>query len=644
MTSQAGPSAGISRVLPWLPVAQGFAESCQRIVEGIGDCGSALQALATHALTNAQLVRFFKVMEGLQAKGRSLEPLTPFRLGVIGHGTLDLAVPALTATAARHGIHLDCILSDYGQPLQDALSPDSHINRVPCDAVLLALDYRGLSLRASPAAPDQADATVIEALALVRSMQEAIKRHSGARCIVQTLAMPPEGLFGSFDRIVPGTLRHTIEAFNLGVSLELQAGSATLLDVASLAQAVGLNEWHSPTQWNMAKLPFSLDYLPLYTDHVCRVIGALRGKSRRVLVLDLDNTIWGGVIGDDGLEGITLGEGDGTGEAFLSVQRMALSLRERGVILAVSSKNTDAVARRAFRDHPDMLLREDHIAVFQANWDDKATNIKAIADALSLDPSALVFLDDNPSERAFVRRFLPDVAVPELPEDPAFYARTLAAAGYFEAVSFSDEDRHRAEFYQGNSRRTALGRTIGNVADYLAALEMKATFMPFDNVNRVRICQLINKSNQFNLTTRRYTEEEIRELENTDDVFTLQIRLKDRFGDNGLISVIICRQEHSTWYIDTWLMSCRVLGRGVERMALDYLISQACEKGVTTLVGSYRPSRRNDIVRDHYQKLGFRQRDQQPDGETLWETFTTAVVPSLQSAEPASRSASVGGK
>lgn len=632
MTGQAAPRAGISKILPWLPVAQDFPESCRQVAEGVGDCGDALRALATHAFADAQLMRLSKLMEGLQAKGRSFEPLTPFRLGVIGHGTLDLVAPALTATAARHGIHLECILSDYGQALQDALSPDSKVNRARCDAVLLALDYRGLPLSASPAAPDQAEASVTESLALVRSMQDAIKRNSGARCIVQTLAVPPEALFGSFDRIVPGTLRHTIEAFNLALGLELQGGSATLLDVAALAQGAGLNEWHSPTQWNMAKLPFSLDYLPLYADHVCRVIGALRGKSRRVLVLDLDNTIWGGVIGDDGLDGIVLGEGDSTGEAFLSVQRLALSLRERGVILAVSSKNTDAVARRAFSEHPDMLLREDHIAVFQANWDDKATNIKAIADELSLHPSALVFLDDNPSERAFVRRFLPEVAVPELPDDPALYARTLAAAGYFEAVSFSDEDRRRAEFYQGNSRRTALGRVIGDVAGYLAALEMKATFGPFDDVNRARICQLINKSNQFNLTTRRYTEDEIGILENDDDVFTLQVRLRDRFGDNGLISVIICRQDRSTWFIDTWLMSCRVLGRGVERMVLDHLIGQAREQGITTLAGAYRPSRRNEIVRDHYQKLGFQQRDCKPDGETTWEMSTTAA-PSTRSAD-----------
>ena len=214
-----------------------------------------------------------------------------------------------------------------------------------------------------------------------------------------------------------------------------------LLDIAALAETVGLADWHSPPQWNMAKLPFADAFVPLYADHVARLVAALRGKSRKCLVLDLDNTVWGGVIGDDGLEGIRIAQGDPVGEAFLSLQQMALALRQRGIVLAVASKNNDETARLPFRQHPEMLLREDHIAVFQANWTDKPSNLKAIAEALSFGLDALVFVDDNPMERDLVRRTLPQVAVPELPDDPALYARTLAAAGYFEALGFSDEDR-----------------------------------------------------------------------------------------------------------------------------------------------------------------------------------------------------------
>ena len=281
-----------------------------------------------------------------------------------------------------------------------------------------------------------------------------------------------------------------------------------MLDVASLAETVGLANWHSPAQWNIAKFAFDAKFLPLYADHVGRILGALRGKSRRCLVLDLDNTVWGGVIGDDGLEGIVIGQGDATGEAYLDVQRTALALRERGVVLAVASKNSDEIARSVFREHPEMLLRENHIAVFQANWNDKATNISAIANELALGIEAMVFLDDNPVERGLIREMLPQVAVPELPDDPALYARTLAAAGYFEAIAFSEEDRQRAEFYQDNARRVTLQKQAGDVDAYLVSLNMRIDFRPFDATGRSRIAQLINKSNQFNLTTRRYTEAE----------------------------------------------------------------------------------------------------------------------------------------
>src|SRR5258706_8613992 len=233
-------------------------------------------------------------------------------------------------------------------------------------------------------------------------------------CILQTLARPAESTFGTLDAAVPGTQRAVIDAVNRSLADSIAGTEDLLLDVAGLAETVGLDSWHDATLWNMAKLPFANEFVPLYAEHICRIVAALRGKSRRCLILDLDNTLWGGVIGDDGLEGIVIGQGDPTGEAHLEVQRTAISLRERGIVLAVSSKNEDDVARSPFRKHPEMLLREDHIAVFQANWSDKATNIRAIASQLSLGLDAMVFLDDNPAERALVRRELPEVAVPEL--------------------------------------------------------------------------------------------------------------------------------------------------------------------------------------------------------------------------------------
>jgi FkbH-like protein len=377
----------------------------------------------------------------------------------------------------------------------------------------------------------------------------------------------------------------------------------------------------------MAKLAFDDTCAPLYAEHVARVLGALRGRSRKCLVLDLDNTLWGGVIGDDGLEGLKVGQGDPTGEAHLALQQYALALRARGIVLAVSSKNTDEIARSPFRRHPEMFLKEDHFAVFQANWNDKASNIRAIADELALGLDAMVFLDDNPAERGFVRQALPEVAVPEVPDDPAFFVETLAAAGYFESIAFSDEDRKRSDMYQDNARRVELKKQAGDLDAYLASLEMEIEFSSFDPIGRARITQLINKSNQFNLTTRRYTDAEVAAAEHDPDVFTLQVRLKDIFGDNGMISVIICRLEApGVWAIDTWLMSCRVLGRKVEEMALREILIHAREANVETLIGTYRPSDRNALVREHYQKLGFAKVEERADGATVWTTPTASEI------------------
>jgi FkbH-like protein len=378
----------------------------------------------------------------------------------------------------------------------------------------------------------------------------------------------------------------------------------------------------------MAKFPFSDEMVPLYADYVARTVAAIRGKSRKVLILDLDNTLWGGVIGDDGLEGIKLAQGDAQGEAHLEVQRLALDLRKRGILLAVSSKNTDEVARRPFEEHPEMLLKLDHIAVFQANWNDKATNIQAIAEELSLGLDAMVFLDDNPAERGLVRKLLPQVAVPELPEEPAFYARTLAAGGYFEVIAVSGEDFKRANLYQDNAKRAELQRQVGGVDAYLASLDMTIIFQPFNSAGRARIVQLINKSNQYNLTTRRYTDPEVAEAERDPSVFTLQVRLTDMFGDNGMISVVICRPGVAgEWQIDSWLMSCRVLGRKVEHMVLQEILRHARAAGIRKLNGIYLPTDRNKLVVDHYAKLGFTKAGEEGSGITRWELLVDGAAP-----------------
>ncbi len=625
------PMNSLYSELQWLPRAsREFREKLKSLGNSDADLGRELQSLASHALDVNQLTSLAKAIGKARAEGKSLHPLVPFRLAMLSNSTIDLIVPALAASAARHGLGLEVIQPSYDQVAQEAFTPDSKINRSKPDAVLLALDYRALALKLSLGDAETSSATVQGVLDYLKSLREGIRANSNAVCIFQTFAPPVETLFGSLDRALPGTLRNLLGRINCELAAYVLGSGDALLDVAGLAETVGLADWHNPSLWNMAKFPFSDELIPLYADHVARMAAAIRGKSRKVLILDLDNTVWGGVIGDDGLERINIAQGDATGEAHLALQSLVLDLRQRGIVLAISSKNADELARAPFERHPEMLLKLNHIAVFQANWNDKATNIQAIAEELSVGLDALVFLDDNPAERGLVRKLLPQVAVPELPNEAAYYARTLAAAGYFEAVTFATEDLKRAEFYQGNAKRADLQKQVGGVDAYLASLGMTITFQPFDAIGRARIVQLINKSNQYNLTTRRYTDPEVAAAENDPDVFTLQVRLTDIFGDNGMISVVICRPgEVGVWDIDTWLMSCRVLGRSVEHMVLREILKHARAGGVYKLSGAYRATDRNKLVIDHYAKLGFTKVGEEASGVTRWELFVKDADPEI---------------
>jgi FkbH-like protein len=287
-------------------------------------------------------------------------------------------------------------------------------------------------------------------------------------------------------------------------------------------------------------------------------------------------------------------------------------------VLAVCSRNDEETARLPFRKHPDMLLREEHIAVFSINWRDKADNLEGIARALNIGLDSLVFLDDNPAERANVRARIPAVATPELPADPAFYPLVLTSAGYFESLAFVSEDRERAGYYEANARRASLQQSAGSVDDYLASLKMTVSLKPFDAVGRARITQLINKTNQFNLTTRRYSEDQVKAMEEDPDVYTLQVRLSDTFGDSGMISVVLCRKRPKLWQIDTWLMSCRVLGRKVEHAVLKRLAADAKREGAESLVGVYIPTPKNQLVEQHYERLGFKPAGTGSSGRTEW--------------------------
>ena len=434
---------------------------CRSLVEQSDALGKHIQALASYSLDFNQLYLLARAIAEAREAGRSLAPLLPFRLGLLSNSTVDYTVPALVATSARHGIALECVQADYNQVVQEALNPDSVISRADPDAVLVAVDFRGLPFCPAPGSDESEEANIRIVLDHREMICAGIKRNTKAICILQTIAPPPEPLFGSYDRVVPGTLTSIIDRYNRAIAVRVRGTQDVLLDLAGLAATVGLAEWHSPTQWNLAKLPFAHSFLPLYADHVSRLVAALRGKSRRCLILDLDNTLWGGVVGDEGVEGIQIAQGDPRGEAYLSVQRFALALRDRGIVLAVCSKNEDATARLPFREHPEMLLRENHIAVFQANWNDKPTNINAISDSLSLGilNRWSSWMTTPSSVSTYAKLYLKS----QCPNCPTMRhsIRTLSAAGYFESVGFSDEDRKRAQFYQDNTRRVSLKGEAG---------------------------------------------------------------------------------------------------------------------------------------------------------------------------------------
>jgi FkbH-like protein len=543
--------------------------------------------------------------------------LAQVRMLILSASTASHISDALIGTAIRFKFLLDVSIAEYEEPEPWLERNKGELKESPPDFVLVASDNRMLKL-ASPLGDEAAAAQVVEAaIARISRITEVAEAATGHPIILQTLAGDPDATQLNMDLGLPGSPRHLAGEFNRRLVQEARQGSRLVLDVNALASLVGNAAWSAGRYWYAAKYPFATGMIPLYADNVMRIIAAQTGRSRRVLVLDLDNTIWGGIVGDDGIEGLALGSGSPLGEAYSALQRMALSLKERGIILCVSSKNDEAIALDAFRNHPEMILKEDDIVAFRVNWEDKAANIKAIADTIDLGLDAFVFLDDNPAERKRVRDALPSVAVPELPEDPSDWLSVFQAAGYFEQAGFSKEDQLRAGFYKANALRAAQLERIGDHDDYLRSLGMTLSIAGFDSAGRKRIAQLISKSNQFNLTTRRYSEAEIAAMQSNPDIFTLQARLEDIFGDNGMISAVICRQTGPRWEVDTWIMSCRVLGRRVEETILQHLVEQARLRGVTEIIGRYIPTAKNGLVRDHFNRLGFAEAGSQ-DEETTW--------------------------
>jgi FkbH-like protein len=605
-----------------------------------------VEALYTEAriLANQQLgplehIKINRIAARLQKAG-VVGAMRHVRLAIFGNTTLGLFAAHLRGAALARGILLDPIETDFDTVTAFALGTSRSTIEGPLDCALLCLDLSAFAK--AERLLDQADDAKASANAVLRlrTLALGIRERLGAPVVVATIPLQPEDTISSTDRTILGSAARLTNALNAEIARGAEDGDWLVWDAASLASEIGLHAWFDPVGRHHAKTPFAVDLSPIAADHFCRVVAAMTGKSGRALVLDLDNTIWGGVVGDDGVEGIQLGNGTAAGEAFLAVQRLALELRRRGVVIAVCSKNNDDVARRAFREHPDMLLQLDDIAVFQANWVDKATNLKAIADTLNLGIDSMVFVDDNPAERERVRQAWPLAIVPELGDEPAYFPRLVVASGAFEHLRLGTDDVARAADYQAAVSRQVLRDTVQDYDAYLASLDMRMTIAPFDRIGRTRITQLINKSNQFNLTTRRYNELDVARLEGDPAFLAWQVRLSDTFGDNGMIAVVVVHKETTTrWRIDTWLMSCRVLERGVEQTIMNELVDLARSQGCEELRGEFLKTDRNALVTDFYDRMGFNHVDSTPSNSDRRYVLETREFVPLKSFIGVSRPA-----
>ena len=601
--------------LTWLPENPGWAEAL-RAAKAAPDFAN-LVALAKCQIDFLQTTKLDRVLQAAAGDEAAAGFPVPVRVAMLSGSTVDHLLPSVRVGLLRRGLHARIHVTDYGQYHQDLVNPESALHAFAPEVVVFAFDAGSLFGRPDKVVPD-GEAEVQRALGSLRGLWRLARDRFGCQVIQQSVLATALPLMGSNEQRLPGSQFQLVRRLNEEMARLADEERVDLLALDHHIAADGLAAWHDPALWHRAKQEISPVASPMYGDLVARLVAAGKGKSAKCLVLDLDNTCWGGVIGDDGLNGIVLGQGNALGEAFVGFQSYAKALSQRGVILAVCSKNDEANALEPFEQHPDMVLRPGDIACFVANWQDKASNLRAIASRLNIGIDALVFADDNPFERELVRTELPEVAVPELPEDPALYADRIARAGYFEAVAITEEDRVRNAMYRANAEREALMDTATDMAGYLAALEMKLHVRRFDPVGLPRITQLINKSNQFNLMTRRYTEEEVARVMDDPAAIGLQLRLVDRLGDNGIIAVVIGEQAGTDLVIDTWLMSCRVLGRGVEDATLASLARAAAAQGATRLVGQYRPTAKNGMVREHYAKLGFAKLDELADGTVRW--------------------------
>ena len=545
---------------------------------------------------------------------KDVSGLPAVRVAVVGDTATQLLCTAICGTGVERGFRIELFEAEYNQVERQLLDPSSELYRFDADFIVLFQSTQKLGERHSMLDAAGQAALADERTDFLESVcgNPALK---GKKIICFNYPEIDDTVFGSYANKIESSFTFQVRKLNFYLmELARRQPDFFICDIAAMQNKFGRDIMFAPNVYTSTEMVLSVDALPYVASRVMDIVCAVKGQFKKCLILDLDNTLWGGVIGDDGLEGIQLGHGLGIGKAFTEFQMWVRKLRQRGIIICVASKNNEDTAKEPFEKHPDMVLRLNDIAVFQANWETKVDNIRTIQSILNIGFDSMVFLDDNPFERNIVRENIPGITVPELPEDPAEYLEYLYSLNLFETASYSSLDKDRTKQYQVEAKRVSLSRTFANEADFLKSLDMVSVVSGFTKFNTPRVAQLSQRSNQFNLRTVRYTDADIERISADPDAIGISFTLEDKFGDNGLIAVVIMKKAQSArgdkaLFVDTWLMSCRVLKRGMENFTLNQMVRAARAKGYRYIIGEYLPTLKNSMVKDHYRNLGFEELD-----------------------------------
>lgn len=537
------------------------------------------------------------------------EGLPICKVALLGDTATQFLATAIRGIGLERGYNVNLYEAEYNQIERQFLDPTSELYEFDADYIVLFQSTHKLAESHSLLSVEQQVMIADDRLSFISTMCTN-PTFASKKIICLNYPEIEDTIFGSYATKVTSSLTYQIRKLNMGLmNLSQEYANLFICDIAGLQNKLGRDFMFAPNVYVSTEMVLSIDAIPYVASRVMDIICAIKGQFKKCLILDLDNTLWGGIIGDDGIEGIQLGHGLGIGKAFTEFQMWVKKLKQRGIIICVASKNNEETAKEPFEKHPDMVLKLSDIAVFQANWETKVDNIRTIQSILNISFDSMVFLDDNPFERNMVREHILGITVPELPEDPGEYLEYLYSLNLFETASYSQADKDRTKQYQIEAQRVSLQKTFSNESDFLKSLDMVSTVSGFTKFNIPRVAQLSQRSNQFNLRTIRYTEADISALAEDPNFIDLCFTLEDKFGDNGLIAVIIMKkQDDETLFVDTWFMSCRVLKRGMENFTLNTMVEYARKKGYKRIVGEYLPTPKNKMVEQHYLNLGFEPR------------------------------------